>query len=347
VEIAVTEEGVAALRKLSSSLEDNIRDIRASANELASELVDNQHALGPHAGSIVKLIESVRQEQYHACLPVAELCEKVNNLAAAYQDYLDNDIFGTGNSGGSGGSGGLGGSSSGTASGLPLASSLEKPKTLTRDKNEQLDAGKRAIEDNMDEIAKDMRDKGHSQESIDEKINSEREAAQIELYDDVYGKVPDKCVDTLNRYSEYFTEENWGEMDSSERSDALNTLAMSAAEAFRTEIHGVKYFTGPPGKRGYYCGDGYLYLNDDVLSDPKNRIDAVDTIFHEGRHAFQDRAVLDNISCSIDIKTAGTWRSNMPPNYIRHEVNPARYFTQPIEADAFSFAEYVIKMGGI
>ena len=205
-----------------------------------------------------------------------------------------------------------------------------------------LSAGKRAIEQNMDARRDDLNDKGYSSRDIEEIINKERKSAQMELYDDVYGKVDEQCVRVLNRYLEYFSEENWNKMNADERKDALNTLAISSGDAFRTEIKGARFYEGSRSNRGYYNGDGYLYLNQDVLSNPSNRIDALDTIFHEGRHAFQIAAVEDHVSCSVDEAKAISWENNFPPNYIRQSPH---YFTQPIEADAYSFAEDILKGG--
>jgi hypothetical protein len=136
-------------------------------------------------------------------------------------------------------------------------------------------------------------------------------------------------------------------MDISEREDALNTLALRAGKAFRFNVRGVRFYDGEPNSRGYYSGNGYLYLNSDVLTDENNRLDAIDTVFHEGRHAFQHAAVKNPTAYSIDRNTAQQWANNFHPNYIRYEQNPARYFSQPIEVDARTFAELVIKNGGI
>jgi len=233
-------------------------------------------------------------------------------------------------------------------SGLPLASSIEKPHTLSRSKDELIEVGLRAIDSNMNERAQHWRDKRLTENDVQAIVSYEREKAQIELYDDVYGKVDEECISCLQRYSNYFSEENWDKMSGYERADALNTLAINAGEAFRTEVLGVKYYKGSPCSRGYYNGDGYLYLNEDVLTNSRNRLDAIDTVFHEGRHAFQERAAVDNVSCSIDRETAEEWGNNFPPNYIRPGgINPMRYFQQPIEADAYNFAERIIRNGGV
>jgi len=114
----------------------------------------------------------------------------------------------------------------------------------------------------------------------------------------------------------------------------------------RIDIKGAKFFNGPRSSRGYFSGDGYLYLNSDVLYDETQREDALDTIFHEGRHAFQRAAMNDPKTYGISEETAESWRNNQPPNnYIRYEQDPIGYAEQPIEKDAFSFAGSVISEG--
>lgn len=64
----------------------------------------------------------------------------------------------------------------------------------------------------------------------------------------------------------------------------------------------------------------------------------LDTILHEGRHAYQDQAVNELIQHN-NLSEVEKWRENMKPeHYIEYEQNPKAYFHQPIEKDAFSFA---------
>lgn len=235
-----------------------------------------------------------------------------------------------------------------TTSGLPYASSLERPKVLSRDKNEMIAAGLRAIDNNMEVYKDDLKDKGIVNEIIVSRMVQEaRDMAERELYNDVYGGVEEKCISSLQRLATYFNSENWSKMDQSERKDALNTLAKDAGVAFRTNVLGVRFYNGPQSSRGYYNNDGYLYLNEDVLTDETNRLDALDTVFHEGRHAFQRAATNNPNLHSVERLQADTWANNFI-NYISpNRVNMRRYFSQPIEVDAREFAASVLRNGGI
>lgn len=235
-----------------------------------------------------------------------------------------------------------------TTSGLPYASSLERPKVLARNKNEMIAAGLRAIENNMEAYKDDLRDKGIVNEIIVSRMVQEaRDMAERELYNDAYGRVEEKCVSSLQRLAIYFKSENWSKMDQSERKDALNTLAKDVGTAFRTNVLGVRFYHGPRNSRGYYNDDGYLYLNEDVLTDESNRLDALDTVYHEGRHAFQRAAATNPNLHSVERLQADTWANNFT-NYISpNRVNMRRYFQQPVEADAREFAASVLRNGGI
>lgn len=64
----------------------------------------------------------------------------------------------------------------------------------------------------------------------------------------------------------------------------------------------------------------------------------LDTILHEGRHAYQHQAVLSEIEHEPP-EQVSEWRDNMAPgHYITYERNPRGYYAQPIERDARAFA---------
>lgn len=65
----------------------------------------------------------------------------------------------------------------------------------------------------------------------------------------------------------------------------------------------------------------------------------VETIFHEGRHAYQHDVVEGRIP-HADAEEARAWAENLEPGgYVRFWENPRAYFAQPVEADARRFAE--------
>lgn len=155
-----------------------------------------------------------------------------------------------------------------------------------------------------------------------------------------------QCVDLLKSKKAIFAADKWSKLSPQRRAAALSDLAVAAGKAMRISIKGARFYNGPRRSRGYFSGDGYLYLNSDVLYDETQREDALDTIFHEGRHAFQRAAMNNPKAYGISEETAEAWRNNQPPNnYIRYEQDPIGYAEQPIEKDAFSFAGSVISEG--
>lgn len=238
--------------------------------------------------------------------------------------------------------------SSGDPKSLRLASELPRPKVLKRNEEEAVAAGMRAIDAQMDAIRDDCADKGiYDPNEVEAIVQQRREEAEIEFYNDLFGKVDEKTIAAFSRLSAFFAKDTWATLNEIEREDALNTLAVDVGTAYRTDIKGVVFYNASPQSRGYYNGDGYLYLNSDCLSDPKNRVDALDTIFHEGRHAFQRAAVNDPHRHGITVEQASIWDNNFR-HYLRSDrFGYDRYYSQPVEADAFSFAGYIISSGGI
>lgn len=200
----------------------------------------------------------------------------------------------------------------------------------------------------MEAVRDDLKDKGIiDQNYIDSVIASKRESAEIEFYNDLLGTVEDNSISSLQKLSNYFTETGWAGLNMEERKDALNALAIDAGNAFRTEIKGVEFFDGPPNERGYFNGDGYLYINSDCLTNSNNRIDAIDTIYHEGRHAFQHAAITNPTKYGITSEQAQIWQNNFNHYLSSSKFGYERYYNQPVELDAFGFADYVIGNGGI
>jgi hypothetical protein len=82
-----------------------------------------------------------------------------------------------------------------------------------------------------------------------------------------------------------------------------------------------------------------IFVDRDLLGKPLR--DIVDTMTHEGRHAFQDfwAARPEDFS---DPELARQWAENMQPgNYVKQADDPIGYFTQPVEYDATPYGRAV------
>jgi hypothetical protein len=72
--------------------------------------------------------------------------------------------------------------------------------------------------------------------------------------------------------------------------------------------------------------------------------ETLDTIIHELRHAVQHKAIQVDGFWNVDEERRIKWANNMAPgNYIRPNVDRKGYVSQPIEADAFTFAAAVMQ----
>ncbi|WP_300794665.1 hypothetical protein [uncultured Bacteroides sp.] len=91
---------------------------------------------------------------------------------------------------------------------------------------------------------------------------------------------------------------------------------------------------------GYDPSTNSIELNINSLENP-DCSGLFNTILHESRHAFQHRSVLNPDSVSIDNKTIDIWRQNFE-NYISPWLDYEAYREQPVEADAFDFADNMV-----
>lgn len=91
---------------------------------------------------------------------------------------------------------------------------------------------------------------------------------------------------------------------------------------------------------GYNPSTNSIELNINSLENP-NCTSLFNTILHESRHAFQHRAVDNPDSVSVDNNTIETWRQNFD-NYISPWLDYEAYREQPVESDAFDYADNII-----
>ncbi len=143
---------------------------------------------------------------------------------------------------------------------------------------------------------------------------------------------------------------NWSEMSLDEKSAKLNEYYIKAGENLGIDTKGVIVEPIPcetPGmiSFGYNSGDGYIHLNEDVLSDPSQLGQVLDTATHEMRHQFQSDvlAAPQNFS-DIPKDVLDIWDYEMKPwNYISPDYDYQGYYEQAIECDARDFSEDVLK----
>ncbi len=136
--------------------------------------------------------------------------------------------------------------------------------------------------------------------------------------------------------------ERWQSLDSGGRLEVLQNVEEQMAA-----IQGRPSVEVTPSELGagtYGAFDGQrIMVNAADLNGDQPVGEFVDTIVHEGRHAYQNYAV-DHPGFVTDAAVVGAWADNMAPgNYLSAEqYGQELYASQPVEADAWNYASRVI-----
>jgi hypothetical protein len=138
--------------------------------------------------------------------------------------------------------------------------------------------------------------------------------------------------------------ERWGALDAGQRLAILQDVENTMASVQRrppvpiaTESIGANTFGG------FDPATGGITINADHLSSDMSLQEHLDTIIHEGRHAFQQFAIL-NPDAVADSHVTAEWAENMA-NYLTPDLyGQEAYAGQPVEADASSYASRITSM---
>lgn len=192
-------------------------------------------------------------------------------------------------------------------------------------------------------------------EQID-KIESISSFEQYECLNDA--EVTEEIAEYLSGL-ENLKYENWKKLSLEERRALLNTMEVRIAQIEHRPPLPIKVEKMDARTFGYQ--DSYnklIALNSRyVMSDSKEAYrDVIDTIIHEGRHAYQHYNV-DQKCIHSSLSVVNTWRENFyDPKYRYYSGNPVvvigpnkvgdvgfrLYYYQPVEIDARNFASDVM-----
>lgn len=157
--------------------------------------------------------------------------------------------------------------------------------------------------------------------------------------------------ETAEIMADVFSEDvltSWSEMSLNEKSAKLNEYYIRAGENLGIDTKGVIIEPMPcetPGmiSFGYNSGDGYIHLNADVVDDPSQLGQVLDTATHEMRHQFQNDALAAPYNFSdIPQDVLNVWDYEMK-HYIDPDYDYQGYYEQAIECDTRDFSEDVLK----
>jgi hypothetical protein len=137
--------------------------------------------------------------------------------------------------------------------------------------------------------------------------------------------------------------DNWTTLSETEKLSTLNEVEdIMAGIQGRPALPIMINRNASPGEFGYFDKESnqifvgaYSLENDSVMEN-------VDTIVHEGRHAYQWHAV-NNPGFHPDPNEVAAWQDNfLPANYLTAtEYGQQMYISQPVEADAWSYGSII------
>lgn len=145
--------------------------------------------------------------------------------------------------------------------------------------------------------------------------------------------------------------DNWKELSIEQRIDALNTMEQKVAEIAKRDPMQVVVEPMRSGVMGYFDGTKLAISEKSLMeSGYFSYVQAMDTLFHEGRHAYQwyniDR--IGDGCAERNESLVRAWHDNHVLGY-RSETFKIknwgfmRYQEQPVEVDARVFAERVLQ----
>ena len=150
--------------------------------------------------------------------------------------------------------------------------------------------------------------------------------------------------------------ENWKELSIEERTEVLNAFESEIAKIEMRDVMPVEHEDLGSCTYGYFDGTKVVVSDALIGSDRyEDYREVLDTLFHEGRHAYQNYNLYVRQTEQSGI-LVDAWRVNL--DKLGYDSASSfdtlfatrgfhRYYTQPIEVDARQFAETVLNKLGI
>lgn len=190
-----------------------------------------------------------------------------------------------------------------------------------------------------------------SYHNLDESENLVEGTEDLEIPDDISpieagskgfeleteGQISDS-IDLLHQMPE-IQPDNWEGLDIDERLQVMQNIENSMAEIQNRPSVPIELADLGPQEFGGYDGQS-IKINQEHLSGGQSVEENVDTILHEGRHAYQN-SVINNPEMVTDQAIVQAWSDNFY-NYLDLQTYGAElYNEQPIEQDAWQYAEAI------
>lgn len=145
--------------------------------------------------------------------------------------------------------------------------------------------------------------------------------------------------------------ENWENLNVDQRVEALQQLENRVADIACRPIIEVTAGELDYGVLGQYRYEtGQMIISGELLADNSQYKEVLNTLFHEGRHAYQYENLYSGKVTEQNQELVDAWRVNLDVlgyengnSSIFREIGFYRYYTQPIEVDARAFAAEVMR----
>lgn len=159
--------------------------------------------------------------------------------------------------------------------------------------------------------------------------------------------------DVFSEFSE-LRFDKWKELSVEQRTSVLNEFEQRIADIEMRDVMPVEHEETRPNLLGYYDGEK-LVISDNLMGNDSYGAykEVLNTLFHEGRHAYQFYN-LDVKRTEANSEMVEAWRVNIKE--MGYEPGKSslfsnngfyRYYTQPVEVDARTFAATVIDKLGV
>ena len=168
-------------------------------------------------------------------------------------------------------------------------------------------------------------------------------------FEEITPKESNNSVEGLTTYDfeylqniEGLSTEKWECLTPTERLETLQTLEDKLAEIQGRPPVPVR-MSETPGENGHYSlleREITLNIKDLESNEPEKRLELIDTIAHEGRHAYQHYAI-ENPGFHPDKAQVDSWRENFNDYEDGTKDGLMAYRLQPIEADAWQYGHLV------
>lgn len=228
---------------------------------------------------------------------------------------------------------------------------LEKIETISD--SEIVKDSVESLDDNTNETNESYSEIEGSLESLQSKLETTEIVTDLEMVEGI--------ADYLETVEE-IKFENWSKLSLEQKKDVLNRIEQHVAAiehrpALRVDIEEMK-----PKTMGYQSASRHkialnsLYVNS---NNPNVHREVIDTILHEGRHAYQHYNV--DVKCIHESAAeVSTWRENFYDPELKyyqstgqrimiryndgrlHNVDYRLYYQQPVETDARNFAKDIM-----